>query len=333
MPRSLWLLPVALVIAASIPLLLGGRGALRELGDFPTGQLVLMLGLIVVCWNLNALRLRLLLAGRSERLSQSRAVGVVMATEFAICATPGGSGGPLTLLGLLTRHGVRPTRGSAIFIADQLTDLTFFLAALIGVALYAVVEAIELNLGWLIGLPILLLGCGLLLLWLMLRHTSYLLRLSGGWLTRLRLGPTRRRRFAIIRRLLSFRRALIETLRLPRHILVLVFALCCGHWLLRYSVLYLAIDGLGESVDWAWTFVIQMLAMAAGQLSFLPGGAGGVELTSSALLMPLIGKHSAAAAVLIWRFVTYYFYLLVGAPVFLALVGRTVIRLLQRRHT
>lgn len=335
MLRSLWLLPIALVMAALIPLLLGGRGVLRELADFPVGQLMLMLGLIVVCWNLNALRLRLLLLGRAERLSQSRAVGVVMATEFAICATPGGSGGPLTLLGLLTRYGIRPAQGSAIFMIDQLTDLLFFLTALIGVTLYAVVEAIDLRLGWLVGLPIVLLGCGLMLLWLMLRHTSHLLRSSGVWLARLRLGRrslNQRRRLAIARRLLIFRRALIETLRLPWHILVLVFVLCCGHWLLRYSVLYLAIDGLGESVAWAWTFVVQMLAMAAGQLSFLPGGAGGVELTSSALLVPLIGKHSAAAAVLIWRFVTYYFYLLVGAPVFLALAGRAVIRLLHRRH-
>lgn len=334
MLRSLWLLPIALVIAALIPLLLGGSGVLHELADFPIGQLALMLGLIVVCWNLNALRLRLLLLGRAERLSQSRAVGVVMATEFAICATPGGSGGPLTLLGLLTRYGIRPAQGSAIFMIDQLTDLLFFLAALVGVALYAVVETIDLRLGWLVGLPILLLGCGLLLLWMMLRHTSYLLRLSGVWLARLRIGRlslNQHRRFAIVRRLLTFRRALIETLCLPWHILMLVFALCCGHWLLRYSVLYLAIDGLGESVDWAWTFVIQMLAMAAGQLSFLPGGVGGVELASSAMLVPLIGKH-AAAAVLIWRFVTYYFYLLVGAPVFLALAGRAVIRLLHRHH-
>lgn len=335
MPRSLWLLPVALFITALIPLLLGGRDALRELAVFPVGQLVLMLGLIVVCWNLNALRLRLLLPGRAEPLSQSRALGVVMATEFAICATPGGSGGPLTLLGLLTRYGIRPAQGSAIFMIDQLTDLTFFLAALIGVALYVVFEAVELNLGWLVGLPIVLLGCGLMLLWLMLRHTSRLLRVSSVWLARLRLerlSLNQRRRLAIARRLLTFRRALIETLRLPWHILVLVFALCCGHWLLRYSVLYLAIDGLGESVDWAWTFIVQMLAMAAGQLSFLPGGAGGVELTSSALLVPSIGKHNAAAAVLIWRFVTYYFYLLVGAPVFLALAGRALMRLAHRHY-
>ncbi len=80
------------------------------------------------------------------------------------------------------------------------------------------------------------------------------------------------------------------------------FALCCSHWLLRYSVLYLVIDGLGESTDWAWTFLVQMLAMAAGQLSLVPVGS---ERTASALLVPLIGKHTTAAAILTWRFVTY----------------------------
>lgn len=330
MRRSLWLLPAGLLIALLIPLLLGGRGLPAVLAGFPIGQLALMMGLIVVCWNLNALRLRLLLGRHAERLTQSRALGVVMATEFAICATPGGSGGPLTLLGLLMRHGVRPAHATAVFTLDQLTDLLFFLAALAGVALYVIVEAIDLRIGWLVGLPMLLLGSGLLLLWLMLRHTAQLLRWSGAWLSRLRL--SRRRRFGLARRLLLFRHALIETLRLPRRILLLVFALCCSHWLLRYSVLYLVVDGLGESIDWAWTFLVQMLAMAAGQLSFLPGGAGGVELTASALLAPLIGKHTTAAAVLIWRFVTYYFYLLAGAPVFMALAGRAMLRRIQRHH-
>ncbi|MCK2041752.1 flippase-like domain-containing protein [Chromohalobacter sp. TMW 2.2308] len=330
MKRLVILLIIGLVAAISIPLLFGGRALFGELAAFPLQQLALMLLLIVICWNINALRLRLLLAGRAGRLGQTRAVGIVMSTEFAICATPGGTGGLLTLLGLLARRGVRPAQASAIFAVDQLTDLLFFLSALIGVALYVVIEAIDLNLGWLVGLPSLLLVCGFILLWMVIRHYGPLLQITGGWLERLKI--RRKARFGFARRLLHFRNALIETLRLPRLTLLSVFALCCAHWMLRYSVLYLAVKGLGAHIDWAWTFLVQMLSMAAGQLSFLPGGAGGAELTSTALLAPLIGKQSAAAAVLIWRFVTYYFYLIAGAPVFLALAGRAFAKLLSRRR-
>ncbi|OLO04368.1 MULTISPECIES: lysylphosphatidylglycerol synthase transmembrane domain-containing protein [Salinicola] len=330
MKRILWLLALGLVAALAIPILIGGRGIVTELRGFPTSQLLLMMGMILVCWNLNALRLRLLLAGRAGKLSQTRAFSIVMATEFAICATPGGTGGPLTLLGLLARRGIRPAQASAIFAVDQLTDLLFFLSGLIGVALYVLIEAVDLKLGWLVGLPTLLLLTALVMLWLTLTHYARVMHVTGRWLARLNV--KRRSRFGFARRLLHFRNSLIETLRLPRWLLLAVFLLCCAHWLIRYSILYLVVQGLGQHIDWAWTFLVQMVSMAAGQLSFLPGGAGGAELTSSALLTPLIGAQSAAAAVLIWRFVTYYFYLLAGFPIFVATAGKAFLRMMNKQR-
>ncbi|MDW5376420.1 YbhN family protein [Halomonas sp. HP20-15] len=312
MKRQL-LLGAALISALAIPLALGGRASFGALLQFPAGQLVLMLALVFICSNLNALRLRLLLAGRAGRLAQSDALGVVLATEFAICATPGGSGGPLVLLGLLARRGVRPAQGSAIFAVDQLADLLFFLLALLAVTLYLLGGAPGINITWLIGL-----AGGLAILFLLLggllRHFQPTLRLTGTWLARL--GLSRKRRLGVARRLLHFRRALIETLRLPRRTLLAVFTLCALHWLLRYSVLYLAVRGLQGQIDWAWTFLIQMLAMAAGHISVLPGGAGSTELTVAALLTPLVGSHRTAAAIIVWRFATYHFHLLIGAPAF-----------------
>ncbi|WP_110687965.1 lysylphosphatidylglycerol synthase transmembrane domain-containing protein [Salinicola aestuarinus] len=329
MKRILWFLALGLVAALAIPLLVGGRGIVTELRGFPTSQLMIMLGMVFVCWNINALRLRLLLAGRAGRLSQTRAFSIIMATEFAICATPGGTGGPLTLLGLLSRRGVRPAQASAIFAVDQLTDLLFFLSGLVGVAIYVLIEAVDLNLGWLVGLPTLLLVTALGLLWLTLSNYNRVMQVTGRWLEKLNV--KRRSRFGLARRLLHFRNSLVETLRLPRWLLLTVFLLCCAHWLIRYSILYLVVQGLGQHIDWAWTFLVQMVSMAAGQLSFLPGGAGGAELTSSAMLTPLIGAQSAAAAVLIWRFVTYYFYLLAGFPIFLITAGRTFLRMMSKR--
>jgi uncharacterized protein (TIRG00374 family) len=330
MKRTSWLLGAGLIAALGIPLLLGGPGLFAQLRSFPQDRLVFMLALVLIGWNLNALRLRLLLAGRAGRLGQPRALGIVMSTEFAYCATPGGTGGPLTLLTLLVRHGIRPAQASAVFAVDQLIDMLFFIFALVGVALYVFFEAVDLQIGWLVGVPLLLLSGGLVFLGLLLRHYSPVLKVTDTWLCKLRVRSRTRVRFA--RRLLHFRSALLATLRLPLHTLGLAFLLSAGHWLLRYSLLYLAITGLGQEIDWAWTFLVQMLSMAAGQLSFLPGGAGGAELTSSALLAPMLAKQQAAAAILIWRFVTYYFYLMAGAPVFLALAGRSLRHLWRSRQ-
>lgn len=316
MSRRWWLLAGALVVAALVPILLGGSGLLERLRSFPPGLLLLMLGMIIVGWYLNALRLRLLVGRR--RLGQHRAVGIVIATEFAICATPGGAGGPLTMMALLLRHGVPPAKGTATYAVEQLTDLLFFACALVGVLIYAVTHSLNTYIASLLGVSAALL-IGLMVLLALLGRFHRQVFLLNGWLIgRLGVKGARQRRWA--KKALSFRNAVLECFRLPLSILLSVFVLTTLHWLLRYSVLYFTLLGLDKSLAWAWTFIVQMLALTAGQLSLLPGGAGSAELASAALLAPFVGKSTAAAAILIWRFVTYYFYLIAGAPLFLYLL-------------
>ncbi|MES2820281.1 MAG: lysylphosphatidylglycerol synthase transmembrane domain-containing protein [Pseudomonadota bacterium] len=329
MNRRLALLLGALVGAMAIPLLLGGRELFTQLRSFPLSLLLIMLGMIVLGWNLNALRLRLLLL-RHVRLGQGRALGVVMATEFAICATPAGAGGPLAMMALLRHQGVRPAQGTAVYALEQLGDLLVFICALLGILAYGLATALDARFGWLLSISAALLAAALMLLGLLGYFHRTLLRFNGRLLVRLGVRPARRRYWT--RKVLGFRDALRDGLRLPRQLLLGVVVLSGAHWMLRYSVLYLTLQGLGSALPWAWTFLLQMLALSAGQLSLLPGGAGSAELASVALLTPLVGKSTAAAAILIWRLVTYYFYLAAGAPVFLVLVGRPLLgRLLRHR--
>ena len=327
MKRLAWLL-AGLLTALLIPLVLGGSEMFLRLSSFPLDLLLGMLGMIVACWGLNALRLRLLLGDSVGGLSPLKSLGVVMATEFAICATPGGSGGPLTLMTVLSRNGVRPAKSSAVFATDQLSDLLFFLCALLGILLYALFHELSQKLEWMLSLSAILMLGGLCLGIGFARYHRQIIKLIGGLLKRFNTTATTRRHWA--RKLLHFRNAFVDTLKMPRQKLAQVFVLTCLHWGLRYSVLYLALRGLGVDIQWAWSFLIQMLSLSAGQLSLLPGGAGAAELTSAALLAPIVGKSTAAAAILIWRAVTYYFYLIAGGPVFLLLVGRPLLNKLMR---
>lgn len=327
MSRLAWF-AAALLVALLIPLWLGGSEALLQIRGFPAPLLLALFAMIILCWLLNAARLRLLLADQACRLSRWRSVGVVVATEFAICATPGGTGGPLTLMALLGRSGVRPARSSAVFAADQLNDLVFFLCALVAIAIYAVFHQLNHNLQSLLLFSAVLMGAALVGCYALGRYHRRAIRLAGRLMQRCGIQPRTRLHWA--RKVLHFLHAFSQTFKLPRRTLAAVFALTCLHWGLRYSVLYLALQGLGTQVQWAWSFLIQMLSLSAGQLSLMPGGAGAAELTSAALLAPLVGKHTAAAAIVLWRAVTYYFYLVAGAPVFLALVGRPLLRRLLR---
>ncbi|MFW0757385.1 lysylphosphatidylglycerol synthase transmembrane domain-containing protein [Pseudomonas sp. H11T01] len=327
MSRAIWLV-VALLAAVLVPQLLGGSDMWLRVQRFPLALLLTMLGMIVLCWVLNSFRLRLLLGEQRGQLGRLKSLGVVMSTEFAMCATPGGSGGPLTLMALLARNGVRPAHGSAVFAMDQLSDLLFFLCALVGILFYSLFQNLSQRIEWMLTLSAISMFGGLCSCLILARYHRWLIRLSARLLKRLNVRAHTRRRWA--RKLLHFLAAFTATLKLPWQTLARVFALTCLHWALRYSVLYLALRGLGVDLQWAWSFLIQMLSLSAGQFSLLPGGAGAAELTSAALLAPMVGKSTAAAAILIWRAVTYYFYLLAGGPVFLLMVGRPLLNKLMK---
>ncbi|MCP1441271.1 uncharacterized protein (TIRG00374 family) [Pseudomonas sp. GGS8] len=322
------LLVIALLAAVLIPSLLGGGETWSRLQRFPLEWLLIMFGMILLCWMINTLRLRLLLGDQSDKVSRLKSLGVVMSAEFAYCATPGGSGGPLTIMALLARHGVRPARGSAVFAMDQLSDLLFFLCALCGILIYALFQHLSQRMEWLLTVSAISMFVGLFSCAVVARYHRSLIRLSGRLLAHLNVKEATRLRWA--RKLLHFLAAFTDTLKLPFQTLITVFALTCLHWVLRYSVLYLALRGLGVDLQWAWCFLIQMLSLSAGQFSLLPGGAGAAELTSAALLAPMVGKSTAAAAILIWRTVTYYFYLVVGGPVFLLMLGRPLLKKLMK---
>ncbi|WP_260959184.1 lysylphosphatidylglycerol synthase transmembrane domain-containing protein [Pseudomonas citri] len=327
MKRMVWL-ALALLTAWLVPLLVGGGEMWSRVQRFPLSLLLVMLCMILLCWGLNSVRLRLLLGEHRGQLGGLKSLGVVMSTEFAMCATPGGSGGPLTLMALLSRNGVRPAHGSAVFAMDQLSDLLFFLCALVGILLYALFQNLSQRLEWMLALSAVSLFGGLFGCALAARYHRRLILLGARLLGHLRVRDSTRRRWG--RKILHFLAAFTDTLKLPRRTLFQVFGLTCLHWALRYSVLYLALRGLGADLQWAWSFLIQMLSLSAGQFSLLPGGAGAAEVTSAALLAPMVGKSTAAAAILIWRAVTYYFYLLAGGPVFFLMVGRPLLKKLMR---
>lgn len=307
------MIALALIAPLVLTAWLGGAGALQRVRHFPVELLLFMLLLAVLCWNLNAMRMRLMLGGRAGRLGQHGALGIELASKFALCATPGGSGGPVTLLMLLAQRGFPPAKGAAMFLIDQGCDLLFFMAMLSGLVLFSLLSDTQWPHQSLIQFALIGLALIATLVGVVMHFLPSLLR-AGGVITR---WPSRYRRRWLVRRLLRCRHVLKVTLKLPRSILFAMLALTTAHWLMRYSLLYVAVLGVGGQADWMWTFLTQMLAMAASQFSFLPGGAGAAEVGVGSLLLPLMERDQAAAAVLVWRLVSYHLYLAAGAPLFI----------------
>ncbi len=322
MRRSLWLVALGLVLGLSIPLLYGGSGTFQRLATFPLSLLGVVLTMIFIGWNFNAGRLCLMLGGIGQPMAHGRALATVMATEFAFCATPAGSGGPLTYVFLLRRHGVPGTDAAALYALDILMDILFFTMALFVIALALFIHPQQLQVGWQLALLAGLLVGAMALAWLVARHYRSTLLWGGKRLRRWQVSPAARRRVA--RMLLRFRQGLRLTLAMSRGRLFAIYLLCVGHWLMRYSILYVLIAGMDRHISWAYSFLIQMLALTAGQFTMLPGGSGGVELSFTALLAPVLDHATLAAVLLMWRFTTYYWYLIAGAPVFALFAGKAL---------
>ncbi len=91
-------------------------------------------------------------------------------------------------------------------------------------------------------------------------------------------------------------------------------------------MLDLTLRGLGVDIQWAWTFLIQMVSLSAGQLLADPRRRRRHRADLGGPAGPMIGKSTAAAAIVIWRAVTFYFYLVAGGPVFAVLAGRPLLK-------
>ena len=326
MRRSLLLFAVGLVLGLSIALIYGGSGLFHRLAAFPLSVLCTVLAMIFVGWNFNAGRMRLMLSGIGKPMGHGRSLATVIATEFAISATPSGSGGLLTYVYLLKRHGAPGTAAAAMYATDIVIDILVFNIALLVVTLAFFVHPVQLHIGWEIAMLVGFILGMLLLAWIAVQHYRSVLLWIGRHILNRRVSAANRRILA--RGVLRFRQAVHLILGFSRLRLFGIFLCCLGHWVLRYSVLYVIIAGMDRNVYWAYTFFVQMLAFTAGLFTMLPGGSGGVELSFTALLAPVLDHATLGAVLLMWRFTTYYFYLIAGAPVFFLFVGKALWQLL-----
>ena len=317
---GVWLILLSITLSLAVPLAYGGIDALSALREVSASSFALLLAMAMLSWVFSGARLRLLARALGVRLSAKTAVSTIVACEFAAVTTPLGSGSLPTHVLLLSRRGISAGRTIAIMATDRAVDLIFFATALpFAVAAY-VLDAKHSDLSrWGYTAGVLLLA-GLCLLYLLIHHHRFVTVRFGRAISVIPWLKTKRWRLA--RLFIHFHNSVRLLFKMGRGPLVLLYVLCMSHWLIRYSILPLLLWATGHAVPWSYLFVVQGLALFIGQMSMLPGGGGGVELALSMLLRPYLNPAITAAALLGWRFVTFHWSLIVGAPVFLLLMGR-----------
>jgi uncharacterized membrane protein YbhN (UPF0104 family) len=77
--------------------------------------------------------------------------------------------------------------------------------------------------------------------------------------------------------------------------------------------------------------LVQGVTNLGGQIVLLPGGAGVVGGSYAFFLSPYMGTESLGFTLLVWRFFTFYWLLIVGGPIFLFKTGKAAHDLLSKK--
>ncbi len=328
--RKKWLLLLlaSLGLSLAVPLALGGLAQFRLLHRLTIGAVLLLIFLKLVSWAFNALRAQFLLSFAGREVGFREAASITISAEFAGVTTPGAVGMAATYTFLFSRLGLSLGRAAGVVGLIVVTDLALYGTIMPAAACLQVLQG-----GWtyqnlrLAGLSLTVVWGGAYCFYALVRHhrlvCAFMSRQFGKvpWLAR--------RRWSLGRATVDFLRAvrLLRQMSWPQRLALYLINL--DYWLPRYLILLLVIDMVNQSVPAAYLLMVQALLHVGGHASFIPGGAGIEDGGYAAFMSPFMDAQALAFTLLVWRVFTFYWYLVVGGPIFVYKAGRAAWDLLS----
>ncbi|MCL4500832.1 MAG: flippase-like domain-containing protein [Deltaproteobacteria bacterium] len=327
--KWLLLLLTSLSLSLAAPLLLGGFSQFRLLYRLSIGAVLLLILLKLISWAFNALRAQFLLSLSGRELGFLNAASTTIAAEFAGVTTPGAVGMAATYAFLFNRLGLSLGRATGLVGIIVVTDLFLYGTIMPAAALIQVIQG-----GWsyhnlrLVALSLVVVAGGAYFFWALIRYHRRVYGFIGRYLAII---PWLvRRRWSLGRATVDFLRAVRVLRQMSWSERLALYLITLDFWLPRYLILLLVIDMMNQSVPAAYLLLTQAMLHLAGQASFIPGGAGVEEGGYAAFMSPFMGADVVAFTLLVWRTFTFYWYIVVGGPIFVYEAGRAAWDLLGK---
>ncbi len=304
---------IGALVALGLGLATVDARTLRAAAGAP-GALALSLAMVLAAWLAEAAVFGAL-AGRLAPRDLPRMARVYLGGSFPSAVTPFASGAIPTWTWLLTREGLSPGEAAAVVgLRSAVTSAFFGLAAL---AAAAVLPSV-LGPGWsgaVLGLVAVLLGSIALLALVALKP-----RAAEAAVRRVARRVGRERAARLGERVAAEVSAFASTLReavshRPGGLLLALAATCVSRALL-FSVPFVLLRGFAQPVPWL-PLVLGMLAVqAVGSATPSPGGSGFSEAALAGLLHAEVPTYLIGATVVLWRLMTFWLEMSVGAVIF-----------------
>lgn len=327
--KWLLLLLFSLALSVTLPLIIGGLSQFRLLHRLTIGAILLLVFLKIVSWVFNALRAQFLMAFMGVEVGFREAALITASADFAGATTPGGVGMAATYTFLFSRLGLSLGKAAGVMGIIMMTDLVLYATLMPAAALLQVFQG-----GWsyhnleLVSLSMAMVMGGASLFWTLVRHLRWVSGFIGRQLVRV---PwLARRRWRLGRAAVDFLRAVRFMRQMSWSQRLALYLITLNFWLPRFLILLLVIGMVHESVPAAYLLLIQAVLHLFGQASFVPGGVGIEEGGYAAFMSPFMGVEAIAFTLFVWRTFTFYWYLVVGGPIFVYTTGKAAWNLLSK---
>lgn len=304
------------------------RDILRSLGQFPKTWLLVALGLALVPWITNTLRLLIWTRFLGFRVRFVEAFRMTLAVDLGASVSPTAVGGGFLKWGMLVDHGVAPGAAASVTALPIIEDAIFFAVALpLALILTAAWEAGAWNVGtWgaVAGTAgsrlMILVAAGAVIFLVTLLLTRLILKgVMGVRLQRWTLRGIAWARRRITAAWADARDVFAVVLDRGKGWLALSLLLTAIQWGARYSVITALVAFLGVPVKPILFWALQWVVFTLMALMPTPGAAGGAEVTFALVYGTLLPVGVIGVATAGWRFLTFYLQVGLAALLFPAL--------------
>jgi glycosyltransferase 2 family protein len=296
------------------------RDVLRSLLEFPREFLLLAVGLALLPWLMNTLRLYIWTRFFGYPISLRDAYQIILGMDLGAAVSPTAVGGGLFRWGMLVQRGVSPGAAASLSTLPTLEDGIFFAIALpLGIYLSAswdlpIFRQLGPYLQGNVAGAAAIVFSVLFTVWLCLRLIQI-----GGLGRRIQERSTRwlsraRRQLRVAWR--DAREIFLLILKRGKGWFALSMTLTAIHWIARYSVISALVAFLGLPVDPILFWVLQWVVFSLMAMVPTPGAVGGAEAAFYVIYGAFLPERVIGIATAGWRFLTFYLQLGLAAILF-----------------
>ena len=315
--RLLFLIPLGIICNIIFSFVVTDRAMVRSVVHVAPGYFVLAAVLSLVPWFTGSLRLFMWGRFLGGKICYWDVFRIVINAELGAAVSPPLIAGSAVKISMLMRRGFTGGTALSLSVLESLEDSIFFIIM--------VPIALTLSSSW--RLPIVkdgMEGLGHPSLWVLLASiaavlciVTALVRRRSGWIQKV---PVLRTLVESIRPSYgNFTATFHAIVRDGKSIFALTMALTSFQWLCRYSVISLLLAGMGIPVRPLLFMALQVIVFALITFVPTPGGAGGAEVMFSLLYRAFLPAGAIGVVTTAWRFLTFYFLVLVAAVLALLL--------------